>query len=191
MHSICVFCGSHDGNNEKFKAAAVELGQLLAKSDLQLVYGGAHVGLMGAVADAALRASGKVIGVLPEHLAAKEIAHTGITELKIVKTMHERKATMAQLSDGFIALPGGYGTVEEFCEVLTWSMLGLHKKPCGLLNIDGYFDHLLKFFDSANKCDFVTSEHRALILVADSAEDMLKQFKNFKHNAPQRNYDLV
>src|SRR5277367_2846980 len=116
MHSVCVFCGSHDGNNEKFKATAIELGQLIAKNNLSLVYGGAHVGLMGAVADAALRASGKVIGVMPENLAAKEIAHTRITELKIVKTMHERKATMSQLSDGFIALPGGYGTLEEFCE---------------------------------------------------------------------------
>lgn len=189
MRSICVFCGSHDGNNEKFKAIAIELGQLIAKSNLSLVYGGAHVGLMGAVADAALRASGKVIGVMPESLVAKEIAHTGITELKIVKTMHERKATMNELSDGFIALPGGYGTIEEFCEMLTWSMLGLHKAPCGLLNIDGFFDHLLKFFDWSEECTFISKEHRALILVSDSPADLLKQMQEYKYTAAERYYE--
>ncbi len=189
MQSICVFCGSHNGNNEKFKAAAVETGQLIAKKKLTLVYGGAQVGLMGAVADAALRASGTVIGVIPESLVAKEIAHTGITELKIVKTMHERKAIMSELSDGFIALPGGYGTLEEFCEMLTWSMLGLRKAPCGLLNIDGFFDHLLKFFDWSAECEFISKEHRALILVSDSSADLLKQMQDFKHTATERYYE--
>jgi uncharacterized protein (TIGR00730 family) len=189
MDSICVFCGSHDGNNEKFKAAAVELGQLIAKNNMRLVYGGAHVGLMGAVADSALRASGKVIGVMPEHLAAKEIAHRGITELKIVQTMHERKAIMSELSDGFIALPGGYGTLEEFCEMLTWSMLGIRKAPCGLLNIDGFFDHLLKFFDWSAECNFISKEHRDLILVSDTPADLLKQVREFKHSGVERYYE--
>jgi len=189
MQSICVFCGSHNGSNEKFTAAAVETGQLIAKKNLTLVYGGARVGLMGAVADAALRASGAVIGVIPESLVAKEIAHTGITELKIVKTMHERKAAMSELSDGFIALPGGYGTLEEFCEMLTWSMLGLRKAPCGLLNIDGFFDHLLRFFDWSAECDFISKEHRQLVLVSDSPVDLLKQMEEFKYTAAERYYE--
>lgn len=191
MHSVCVFCGSHDGNNDKFKTAAVELGQLIAKNNLTLVYGGAHVGLMGAMADAALRSAGKVIGVMPDALVAKEIAHTGITELKIVKTMHERKATMSDLADGFIAMPGGYGTTEEFCEMLTWTMLGIHKLPCGLLNVEGFFDHLLKFFDYSTECGFITKEHRALILVSDSPADLLKQMEEFKYTAKERYYERI
>lgn len=188
MRSICVFCGSQPGNNQKFKQAAVELGHLIAKKNWQLVYGGAHVGLMGALADAALKSAGNVIGIIPENLVAKEIAHTGISELKIVKNMHERKALMNELADGFIALPGGYGTVEEFCEMLTWSMLGIHKAPCGLLNIDGYFDHLLKFFDWSVQCEFITPAHRDLILVSESPEDLLKQMENFRYTVPERLY---
>ncbi len=191
MRSICVFCGSKYGDQPEFRAAAIAAGQLIAKNKIELVYGGGHVGLMGALADAALAASGKVIGVMPEDLVAKEIAHKGLTELKVVKSMHERKATMAQLSDGFIALPGGYGTVEEFCEVITWSMLGIHKKPCGLLNINGYFDDLLKFFDTACKREFISADHRALILVSSSVDDLLDQMKSFKHIAPERYYERI
>lgn len=190
MQSVCVFCGSHNGNNKKFKMAAIELGQLIAKSNLTLVYGGAHVGLMGSLADAALRASGKVIGIMPEDLAAKEIAHTGITELKIVKNMHERKATMSALADGFIAIPGGYGTVEEFCEMLTWSMLGIKKAPVGLLNIDGFFDYLLKFFDSLCQTGFITKEHRELVLVAETPANLLTKMQEFKYTAHERVYEL-
>ena len=191
MKSICVFCGSKNGDQPEFKEAAIAMGQQLAKNQLQLIYGGGDVGLMGALADAALAASGKVIGVIPENLVAKEVAHKGLTELKVVKSMHERKAMMAELSDGFIALPGGCGTVEEFCEVITWSVLGIHKKPCGLLNVNGYYDDLLKFFDSASKHDFITAEHRALILVSDSVDDLLKQMKSFKHTAHERYYDRI
>ncbi len=191
MRSVCVFCGSRDGSKPEFKAAAIELGQLIAKDNIELIYGGGHVGLMGALADAALEASGKVIGVIPESLAKKEIAHFGLTELKVVKSMHERKAKMAELSDGFIAIPGGYGTLEEFCEVLTWSVLGIHKKPCGLLNVGGFYNDLLKFFDSLNGYDFITKEHRDLVLVSDSPADLLSQMKNYKHTAQKRYYDRI
>jgi uncharacterized protein (TIGR00730 family) len=191
MRSICVFCGSKDGNKPEFRAAAIEIGQLIAKNNLELIYGGGQVGLMGVLADAALKASGEVIGVMPEDLVKKEISHKGLTLLTVVKSMHERKAKMAELSDGFIALPGGYGTLEEFCEVLTWSMLGIHKKPCGLLNVNGYFNDLLKFFDSAVAYDFITKEHRALILVSDSPSDLLEQIKNFKHTAHERYYERI
>jgi len=131
---------------------------------LTLVYGGGNLGLMGVVADAALKAGGAVIGVIPKALQAKELAHTGLTELHVVESMHERKALMAELSDGFIALPGGYGTLEEFCEILTWTQLGLQRKPCGLLNIEGYYDHLLKLFDHAVAEQFVRQAHRGMVL---------------------------
>ncbi len=189
MRSICVFCGSKYGNKPAFKAAAIEMGTQIAKSGLELIYGGGHVGLMGALADAALAAGGKVIGVIPEDLVKKEVSHKGLTLLTIVKSMHERKAKMAELSDGFIAIPGGYGTLEEFCEVLTWSILGIHKKPCGILNIEGYFDPLLKFFDDSAKCEFITQEHRDLVLVSDSVSDLLKRMQEYKHTARERYYE--
>ena len=188
MQSICVFCGAKYGDQPEFKAAAIALGQAIAREKMDLIYGGGHVGLMGAVADAAIAAGGQAIGVIPEFLVAKELAHTGLSELIIVKTMHERKAKMAELAQGFIALPGGYGTVDEFCEMLTWSMLGLQKYPCGILNINGYFDDLLKFFTSASKHGFINPEHRELILVSDSVDDLLKQMKEFKHTAAERTY---
>jgi hypothetical protein len=189
MRSICVFCGSKSGNDPKFKAVVIEFGQLLVEHQIDLVYGGGNVGLMGTLANTVLEKGGRVTGVMPEHLVVKELAHSGLTEFIEVKSMHERKATMAKLSDGFIALPGGFGTLEEICEVLTWSMLGLHKKPCGFLNVDGFYDDLLRFFDSANKYDFLASEHKALVLVSNSAEDILQQFSKFKHIAPERSYD--
>ena len=170
MRRICVFCGSNTGLRPEYVQAAVGIGELLARRSIGLVYGGGKLGLMGALADAALAAGGQVIGVLPQAMARQERAHTGLTELRVVASMHERKATMAALADAFIALPGGYGTFEEFCEVLTWTQLGLHAKPCGVLNVGGYFDHLLALFDHAAAEGFVRAEHRAMVLAdADAA----------------------
>src|ERR1019366_6230261 len=146
---ICVFCGSSPGQRDSYAAAAVDLARSLVAKDIGIVYGGGRRGLMGAVADAAMEAGGEVIGIMPRAMVDKEYAHRGISDLRIVNSMHERKALMSELSDAFIALPGGYGTFEEFCEVLTWSQLGLHGKACGILNVEGYFDHLLTFFDHA------------------------------------------
>lgn len=173
MKRICVFAGSRSGARAEYVAAARELGRVLAQRQLGLVYGGARVGLMGALANAALSGGGQVIGVMPEALVAKEVAHRDLTELKVVKSMHERKAMMSDLSDGFVALPGGLGTLEEFFEVLTWGQLGLHRKPCGLLDIDGYYDRLLAFVDHCVDEGFVQREHRAMISVAGSAGDLL------------------
>ncbi len=147
------------------------MGEALALRGIALVYGGGNVGLMGIVADAALAAGGEVIGVIPKALVAKELAHTGLTDLRVVGSMHERKALMAELSDAFVALPGGYGTFEEFCEVLTWAQLGLHRKPCGLLNVEGYYDHLIALFDHALGEEFLRPQHRSLVL--EEQEPML------------------
>ncbi|HVR42254.1 MAG TPA: TIGR00730 family Rossman fold protein [Thermoanaerobaculia bacterium] len=173
MKTICVFAGSSAGRESGYRAVAQELGRALAQRSLGLVYGGARVGLMGAVADAVLAAGGKVTGVIPAALVEKEVAHEGLSELRIVGSMHERKATMAELSDGFIALPGGWGTVEEFFEVLTWAQLGLHRKPCGLLNAGGYFDPLLSFIVHSVDQGFVRAEHRAMVRVSASASELL------------------
>jgi len=191
MRRLCVYCGAASGSDPVFKELAIELGNKLVSSGFELVYGGGHVGLMGALADAVLEAGGKVIGVIPKDLVAKELAHRGLTELKIVSSMHERKAVMAHLADGFLAIPGGYGTLEEFCEVLTGSMLGLHKKPCGILNINGYYDHLIEFFDTGVRYEFIRAEHRSLVLVANSVEDSLELIKNFVHTVPERWADGV
>lgn len=173
MKRICVFAGSNSGGSAGYFAAASDLGRTLATRGLGVVYGGAHVGLMGALADAALAAGGQVTGVMPEALVAKEVAHRGLSELRVVKSMHERKAMMAELADGFVALPGGLGTLEEFFEVLTWAQLGLHGKPCGLLNIQGYFDGLLAFLDHSVAEGFVKAEHRAMIPVAGASDALL------------------
>ena len=173
LKRICVFAGSNSGARVEYVAAARELGRELAQRRLGLVYGGARVGLMGALADEALSGGGRVIGVMPEALVAKEIAHRGLSELRVVKSMHERKATMADLADGFVALPGGWGTMEEFFEVLTWGQLGLHRKPCGLLNIQGYFDRLLSFAEHCVDEGFVKREHRSMISVSSSANELL------------------
>lgn len=167
MESICVFCGSSNGSDPAYAKAARHLGQAIAGNGLTLVYGGGHVGLMGVVADAALEAGGEVIGVMPKSLVDREIAHTGLTKLHVVSSMHERKALMADLSDGFIALPGGNGTLEEFFEVLTWAQLGEHDKPCGLLNAAGYYDPLLAVFDQMVLMKFLEPVHRDLILPRD------------------------
>ncbi len=146
---ICVYCGSKSGSRPSFTAAAAELGRQLAQRDIGLVYGGASVGLMGTVADATLAAGGEVIGVIPGDLFADEVAHAGLTELHVVDSMHARKALMSELSDAFIALPGGFGTIEEVVEAVTWTQLGIHRKPVALLDVDGYFHHLIRFLDRA------------------------------------------
>jgi uncharacterized protein (TIGR00730 family) len=164
MKRVCVFCGSSPGIRKSYAFAATQLAENLVASGISIVYGGGNVGLMGILADAALRAGGEVIGVIPRMLASKELAHAGLTELRVVGSMHERKALMAELSDAFIAMPGGYGTFEEFCEILTWTQLGLKRSPCGLLNVDGYYDHLLKLFDQAVAEEFVKPAHRSMVL---------------------------
>lgn len=164
MKRVCVYCGSNSGSNPAYARAAQELGAALARRDIALIYGGGRVGLMGTLADAALAAGGHVIGVIPEALATREVAHRGLPDLRVVASMHERKALMVSLADAFIALPGGFGTLEEFCEVLTWAQLGLHRKPHGLLNIDGFYDSLLAFFNHAVGQKFIRPVHREFVL---------------------------
>jgi uncharacterized protein (TIGR00730 family) len=168
------------GANSAYQLAAQQLGETLAKKSLTLVYGGGNVGLMGVVADATLTAGGQAIGVIPKFLVDKELAHQNLTTLHVVDSMHERKALMASLSDGFIALPGGYGTLEEFCEVLTWAQLGLHQKPHGLLNIEGYYDALLTFFDHAVAEKLVRPVHRSLVLEASDPQSLLTLMESHK-----------
>lgn len=172
MHTVCVFSGSSPGSRPEYLSAARALGREIALRGIRLVYGGASVGLMAAVADAALAAGAEVVGIIPRHLADKEVAHRRLTELRITSSMHERKALMAELSDGFVALPGGFGTLEEFTEILTWSQLGLHSLPSGLLDVAGYYRPLLAFLDHAVEEHFVRPEHRELLLV-DTAPDRL------------------
>src|SRR5580698_11585648 len=168
---VCVFCGSSPGSKPEYRAEAVGLGRLLGESGLGLVYGGAHAGLMGALADAALDHGCKVIGVIPRSLSGIEVAHQGLTKLVLVETMHERKALMAKEADAFIALPGGFGTLDEFFEILTWAQLAIHAKPCVLINTGGYYDHLLSFLQLAIDQGFLKRETFALIhIVADAAE---------------------
>ncbi|HEY0554219.1 MAG TPA: TIGR00730 family Rossman fold protein [Thermoanaerobaculia bacterium] len=167
MNSLCVFCGSNPGASPTYAEAAVRLGGILARRGIRIVYGAGRVGLMGVVADAALAAGGEVIGVIPEALATLELAHDGLTDLQVVGSMHERKARMSELSDGFLALPGGIGTLEEWFEVWTWSQLGFHPKPCGLLNVAGYYDHLLAFLDHVTAERFLNEAHRAMAIVGD------------------------
>ncbi len=177
--SICVFCGSSAGNDPALLLSAETLGRTLVSRGYGLVYGGASIGLMGRVADTVLGAGGRVIGVMPDFLATKEIAHRCLTELKITRSMHERKDTMASLADGFIALPGGFGTLEEFFEVLTWAQIGLHAKPCGLLNVNGYYDSLLRFLDTAIERGLLRAENRELILVASEPNSLLDQMEAY------------
>lgn len=179
MKRICVFCGSNKGSRPVYAEAAVELGRILARQKLELVYGGGCVGLMGILADSVLEQGGHVIGVIPEALVAKEVAHKGLPDLRVVKSMHERKALMAELSDGFIALPGGFGTYEEFCEILTWAQLGLHKKPFGLLNVAGFYDPLLSLFDHSVTEGFIRQAHRDLVMVEESPEILLQRLATF------------
>jgi uncharacterized protein (TIGR00730 family) len=177
---ICVFCGSNLGSDPDYQLAAERMGHLLASSGIELVYGAGNIGLMGVLADSVMAAGGHVIGIIPEALMAKEVGHTGISDLRIVKSMHERKALMSDLSDGFVALPGGFGTFEEFCEVVTWSQLGIQSKPCGLLNVNGYYDPLLQLFDRAVNEGFLREENRQLVLDDGDPASLLQKMAAFK-----------
>ena len=172
--SVCVFCGSSAGADSAYRSAAERLGAFLAGRGHTLVYGGGRVGLMGALANAALAAGGRVIGVIPEDLVAREVAHTGLTELHVTTGMHARKARMLELADAFVAMPGGFGTLDELFEVLTWAQLGIHAKPIGLLNLAGYFDPLVRFLDHAVDKGFVGPEHRAMLPVAEEPARLLE-----------------
>lgn len=180
MNRLCVFCGSSAGETSRYVEAAGLTGALLAERGLTLVYGGSRVGLMGRLADAALDAGGEVVGVIPRALTAREVAHEGLTELHVVDSMHERKALMAELADGFLALPGGLGTLEEFFEVLTWSQLGLHRKPCGLLDVGGYFEALVRFLDHAVTQGFLAETHRRMIQVDSEPEALLRRLDSYE-----------
>jgi len=173
MDSICVFAGSGAGTRPAYGAAAEALGGAIAARGCRLVYGGGRVGLMGVLADAALAAGGEVIGVIPEALLRKEVGHEGLTDLRVVQTMHQRKALMSELSDAVVALPGGLGTLEELFEILTWAQLGIHAKPCGMLNAEGYYDDLLRFLGQTVDRGFVRREHRDMILAAAEPEALL------------------
>ena len=180
MKRVCVFCGSSAGARPVYAEAARAMGRLLAERGIGLVYGGGNVGLMGEVADAVLAGGGEVVGVIPRSLVEREVGHGGLSELRVVGTMHERKAMMADLADGFVALPGGFGTLDELCEILTWSQLGIHAKPCGILNVDGYFDALLALFDHAVAEAFVRPAHRALVLQATDPAALLAEMAAFR-----------
>jgi hypothetical protein len=187
LRSICVFCGASSGRDPRYAAAAAVVGERLANLGIQLVYGGGRLGLMGAVADAALAAGGRVVGVIPRGLVDRELAHAGVSELRIVETLHERKAVMAELSDAFLTLPGGLGTLEELAEVLSWAQLDLHAKPVGILDVDGYFARLESFLDHAVTEGFVAERHRRLLLVDTSLDRLLVAFRSWQ--APIGKYE--
>lgn len=180
IQAVCVFCGSSLGRRPEYRRAAQKMGALLAERSIRLIYGGGNVGLMGALADACLAAGGEVTGVIPQALGDKELAHWGLTELHIVKSMHERKSMMAELAGAFIALPGGFGTFEEFFEVLTWTQLGLQRKACGLVNVSGYYDSLLALADRAAEDGFLQPEHRQMVVAADSPAAVLEMVLHFE-----------
>jgi uncharacterized protein (TIGR00730 family) len=180
MRRVCVFCGSSSGARSEYAQAAAETGELLARRGLGLVYGGGHVGLMGVLADAALRAGGEVIGVITQALEEREVAHTDLTDLQVVRTMHERKARMAALSDAFLVLPGGIGTLEEFFEVWTWGQLGEHVKPVGLVNTSGYYDGLIGFLDTAVTERFLKPKHRHMLVVGETPAVVLDAFASYE-----------
>jgi uncharacterized protein (TIGR00730 family) len=190
MKRICVFCGSSVGAKSIYADAARELGLTLVKQKLGLVYGGGRVGLMGILADTVLTAGGEVTGIIPQGLFTKEVAHEGLTELRFVASMHQRKAMMVELANGFIALPGGFGTTEEFCEVITWAQLGIHQKPCGILNIDGFFTSLLQYLDHAVEQRFLRPEHRTMILEDENPSALLEKMRTFHPPVLEKWMDL-
>lgn len=179
MKRICVFCGSSPGKRKDYTKAAEQLGNTLLQKGIGLVYGGGDVGLMGKLAHIVFEGGGEVIGVIPKALAEKEVAYTKLSDLRIVDSMHERKALMAELSDAFVALPGGLGTVEEFFEILTWTQLGIHNKPCGILNICGYYDNILKFLDLAVDENFINRKHKSMLMIDKNPESLIEQFRNY------------
>ncbi len=184
LRRICVFCGSSPGTGPAFGDAAAHLGRTLATAGIGLVYGGASVGLMGRLADSTLAAGGEVIGVIPRAMVELEVAHHGLSDLRVVASMHERKALMADLADAFIALPGGLGTLDELFEILTWAQLGLHEKPIGLLDAGAYFAPLLAFLDGAVEARFIAPPHRAMLLVAGDPDALLAAFRAYRPPAP-------
>ena len=186
---ICVFAGSNAGKRSEYAAAARQVGRELVARGYGLVYGGGKVGLMTVIADTVLELNGNVTGVIPDSLVSKEVAHLGLSELRVVTSMHERKALMAELSDAFIALPGGIGTMEEIFEVLSWAQLGLHEKPCGLLNVAGYYDPLIQFLDHAVGEDFIKPKHRALLIVENEPARMLDRFEPIIAGHPAKRFD--
>jgi uncharacterized protein (TIGR00730 family) len=179
MNRICVFCGTNPGSRPEYGAAARELGQILAEQEIELVYGGASVGIMGELADSVQEHGGHVTGIIPQQLMQKEAAHTGIRNLIVVASMHQRKSQMADMSDGFVALPGGIGTLEGFFEILTWAQLGIHSKPSGILNVAGYFDDLTRFLDHAVQEGFLTGEHREAIIMEADPRRLLERMQAY------------
>lgn len=180
MKRLCIFCGSNSGNDPLYSDAARRVGALLAREGISLVYGGGSVGLMGVVADAVMAAGGEAIGVIPEPLWAREVGHRGLTKLHIVETMHQRKQLMADLSDAFLALPGGLGTLEEIFEVWTWAQLGMHAKPIGFLNVHGFYAPLMEFLDRAAAAQFLRPQHRSIAIIDDDPERMLERFRSWE-----------
>ena len=180
INTICIYCGSSSGRHETYDSATSDLAEALVSRNIKLVYGGADIGLMGVVANQVLKLGGEVIGVIPKALALKEVAHKHLTQLHITESMHERKMMMAELSDGFIALPGGIGTLEELFEIWTWAQLGFHNKPCGLLNINGYYDSLIGFLDHVLAEQFVKKEHHAMLLVETNPNTLLDRYSNYQ-----------
>lgn len=183
LHKICVFCGSSDGNDDQVTAAAISLGETLVQNEIALVYGAAKIGVMGTLAQTVLDHKGEVIGIIPQFLKKKEVVHLGLTELITTENMHQRKLIMQEVSDGFIALPGGFGTLEELFEIITWLQLGLHAKPIGLLNINGFYDHLLLLLETMVRKGFLKMDNFELLLVDTSVENLLQKMADFK--APQ------
>lgn len=179
IKKLCVYCGSSTGSNNEFAEGARELARTLLENNIELVYGGASIGMMGVLADAVLNGGGKVTGIIPEDLMSKEVAHSKITELRVVASMHERKALMADISDGFVALPGGIGTIEEIFEIFTWAQLGFHRKPVGFLNINGYFDPLIRFLDQAVEEQFFSPLHRSILIVEREPDILLQKFSTY------------
>ncbi len=180
LRRVCVFCGSSAGTRPEYADAARDMGRALADQDIGLVYGGGSVGLMGVLADAALEAGGEVIGVIPQHMTSREIAHYDLSDLRVVGSMHERKALMYELADGFVALPGGLGTLEELFEILTWCQLGLQVKPSGLLDVDGYFSRLVEFLDHVTAEGFIKEVHRRLVVVEERPDRLLDEMRAFE-----------
>lgn len=180
IKKLCIYCGSSTGKNPSYIEGTRRLARILVDNKIDVVYGGASIGVMGALADAVLEYGGAVTGIIPEDLMSKEVAHSRITELKVVASMHERKAAMAEISDGFIALPGGIGTFEELFEILTWAQLGFHRKPVGLLNLNGYFDSLIRFLDHAVDEQFLQSYHRSMLIVESEPDRILERFSTYR-----------
>ena len=180
IKNICVYCGSSPGKNPAYLHAAKSLASAMCERDIGLVYGGAAIGVMGAIANAVLEGGGEAIGVIPKSLAVKEVAHNNLTELHVVASMHERKAMMAEFADGFIALPGGWGTLEEIFEILTWAQLGFHDKPCALLNIEGYYDNLFRFLENSFEQEFVNPLYRPMLIEAHESGALLDQFATYR-----------